>query len=849
MKTLALFLAAAFLVTIAGASANLNNSVVAYWALDGSVSDSSGNARSLTAESGSNYDTGKIRQGGNISTSTTTFSRADEAALRPNQITISSWVRYNQIIGAANYPSIVDRLTTSSDGYRFLFNGDTGKWYFGVAVSGTEHTAVSTTTPLNNTWYHIVATYDGETLRVYVNGVQEGANTAPSGNIQYSAGSTALGVGRRYFGTAWTTNGTMDEVAIWSRALNATEVGQLYNGGLGNNFYNPISTTLTINASNSYNGSIITTFNASVTWNGTTTDYTTTNGTIITTSIVNSTFPANVTVNAANYFSFTVTGVTGTTLQANLTQAVAGFRATEIITGNNVTNFTVCAPLQCATGSNPTLNLSAGNYSVNFSAPGWFTQNFTISVGALTSQNYTLSGVHQYRLNITAQSVGNGTRDPVFAATVTSGLFNYSFTGTTNTTNITIPWTNDTNINISIYNASFLSATSRLYNTSNHTGSLPVLLNVTISSFTTNTINFIIFSEQNNTIINTSTINVFVTGTINSYNYTTTNGILNTTILTPDTYVITYGGSGWTQRQVIYTLINQTYNIIPLYLLSSSSSFVIETFYQNQNFQHLQGTNVTLLKKNLSGTNYYTVYGCVADANGRCVMNVEIPSTTYRITYSYNDFTGSSGDIQFTINDVTTGRTFFINTVNNTLAPTFQWNTLGQTAAISFQRTNNTYNGIVRFTVNNPSLVASNACLYVYSQVGLTRNLLNSGCTTASSVVSLDVFANASGSDSLYAQGYVTVSGVEYLIAQNSFQTNTSDLNQAGRRLSLWAVVIAVSLTMVLMFTWNPIAPPFIIGIVLYVFASVGLLYIPVGAVVSLIIMAFIMVLVMGKKT
>lgn len=611
---------------------------------------------------------------------------------------------------------------------------------------------------------------------------------------------------------------------------------------------------LRINATDFYNGTSLTAFNATVQWNGTTINYSTTNGTIITTALVNSTLPANITFTPTqtNYFAIsqTFTGYTNNTLQANATPwtlvrlrdaynntNLTTFTATYNGTTYNTSTGTVSVPIL---GSSTTLTLSATNYFSNVTTPAGtpFLQTLNATIVPWTLVRvFALNGtiINNFSVNYTNYA---NLSESVIVITTNGIAF--------------VPLFNAT-YNVTVFNAG--QGAINYSRESRNVIANPYDQAENFTLFLTNTVTFLVYNELNNIIINTtnnpnaSTINIFLTGTIASYNYTTTNGSINASLILPDNYVVTFGGTGWTQRQTLFTLVNQSINQINLFLIPSNTAYTLETFFQNQNFQPVAGANVTLLKKNLSGTNYYTVYGCTADAGGRCVMSVDIPSTTYRISYSFGSFTGSSGDLQFTLNDVTTGRTFFINTVNNTLAPVFQWNTIGQTTAISFLRTNNTYNGVVRLTLNNPSLLATQACMNVYAVVGNTRSLVNSSCTPASSVVSLDVGALPSGADSLYAQAYVTIGGADFLIAQNSLQTNTGEISQAGRRLTLWAVVIGVALTMVLMFTWNPIAPPFIIGIVLYVFASVGLLYIPLGVVVSLIIMAFIMVLVIGKKT
>ncbi|MEC4749970.1 LamG-like jellyroll fold domain-containing protein [Methylomicrobium sp. Wu6] len=71
-----------------------------------------------------------------------------------------------------------------------------------------------------NTWTHLVATYDGQYQRLYVNGV-EVDNSAQSGLIQQSTGVLRIG-GNSQWGEYF--KGYIDEVRIYNRALTATEI-------------------------------------------------------------------------------------------------------------------------------------------------------------------------------------------------------------------------------------------------------------------------------------------------------------------------------------------------------------------------------------------------------------------------------------------------------------------------------------------------------------------------------------------------------------------------------------------------------------------------------------------------
>ncbi|MFA6095874.1 MAG: LamG domain-containing protein [Candidatus Paceibacterota bacterium] len=105
-----------------------------------------------------------------------------------------------------------------------------------VRVGGAYHAVTAPLSSItNNKWHHVMATYDGETSVMYLDGVQTGSNATPSGAIQYAT-TNPLCIGREPSGTACDQftdlfNGALDEIRVYNRALSASEVKRLYNLG------------------------------------------------------------------------------------------------------------------------------------------------------------------------------------------------------------------------------------------------------------------------------------------------------------------------------------------------------------------------------------------------------------------------------------------------------------------------------------------------------------------------------------------------------------------------------------------------------------------------------------------
>jgi hydrogenase maturation factor HypE len=102
--------------------------------------------------------------------------------------------------------------------------------YFNAATdsSGEKGTVGSTALPLN-TWSHLAGTYDGATLRLYVNGVLA-ASQPYTGSIITSSGALRLG-GNAVWGEYFT--GRIDEVRIYNRALSQSEIQVDMNTAVG----------------------------------------------------------------------------------------------------------------------------------------------------------------------------------------------------------------------------------------------------------------------------------------------------------------------------------------------------------------------------------------------------------------------------------------------------------------------------------------------------------------------------------------------------------------------------------------------------------------------------------------
>lgn len=124
---------------------------------------------------------------------------------------------------------IFKEKSTGIGAYQLFYWKNNDRFEAETRVSGTNYEAVSSSGVNTGQWYHLFATYDGETLRLYVDGEEVDNNTSPSGNIDDNTGP--LGVGARVSSPTWAEfDGKIDDVRIYPYALSQTEIMELFQG-------------------------------------------------------------------------------------------------------------------------------------------------------------------------------------------------------------------------------------------------------------------------------------------------------------------------------------------------------------------------------------------------------------------------------------------------------------------------------------------------------------------------------------------------------------------------------------------------------------------------------------------
>jgi hypothetical protein len=202
-------------------------SQVACWHMEGNINDASGNGNNGTTTGDPSWMPGHAGQA-------LLLNGLSQNAIVPHSgtlnitgaITLAAWIRP----GKKALQSIISKeIYQGTSGYGLSLSSDNLVFVrFGHA--GSSYRLASTSTyPIDNiTWMHVAATFDGAYIRLYINGIQENVGSMV---IPIDSNALDLAIGSESPGGASPNyyNGTLDDVYIYNRALDSTEIQTLAN--------------------------------------------------------------------------------------------------------------------------------------------------------------------------------------------------------------------------------------------------------------------------------------------------------------------------------------------------------------------------------------------------------------------------------------------------------------------------------------------------------------------------------------------------------------------------------------------------------------------------------------------
>jgi hypothetical protein len=216
----------------------IQSNLVSYWKFDeGSGTQAMDSAGSNHGSiSGATWTGGKVGGALNFDGSNDYVDCGDIAAVDGTRgLTIMAWINTDSI----SAQKLVSRKGEDYPPYYFWVRSDY-TIFFGIYRSYTAYTAQTTETIIPNEWFFVAGTYDGETVRTYIDGVERATNTSPSGPTNSNGFSVQIGSAYPEYPTAW-FDGKIDEVVIYNRAVSADEIMRFYENGLsGRDYIDPL---------------------------------------------------------------------------------------------------------------------------------------------------------------------------------------------------------------------------------------------------------------------------------------------------------------------------------------------------------------------------------------------------------------------------------------------------------------------------------------------------------------------------------------------------------------------------------------------------------------------------------
>jgi hypothetical protein len=184
------------------------------------LTDRTGNGRTGTISGAAWSPSGKF--GGALSfdgvNDWVTVSDANSLDLTTG-MTLEAWV-FPTASGGGSWRNVIIKQRPNGEVYNLYSNADTNVPVVYAARSGSLTDARGTAALPLNTWKHLATTYDGATLRLYVDGVQVGSRPM-TGAMVTSTGVLRIG-GNSVWGEFF--QGRIDEIRIYNRALTAEQI-------------------------------------------------------------------------------------------------------------------------------------------------------------------------------------------------------------------------------------------------------------------------------------------------------------------------------------------------------------------------------------------------------------------------------------------------------------------------------------------------------------------------------------------------------------------------------------------------------------------------------------------------
>ena len=483
--------------------------------------------------------------------------------------------------------------------------------------------------------------------------------------------------------------------------------------------------TFDVTLNDLYTGSAITAFNVTA-WNETFREQLdTTNGTVSFLTRGNGSF--NIAVDAPGYFNLSYFRVNSSLAFNSLVyQSIIIINATEKISGNPISSFTIWATSQRNVTTNGTavLYVANGSYTINAASSGY--TNSSVTVGTVlkgkVSANVTFGSS-----NLTILAYEFFTNATILNFTVTIVDLNgttFSETGSSNNTG---------KLDFAVINRTFnvsINAKGYAISSANITVNSQTII-YKFSLHTENSVSATMLDEGGGTLLNGTTVSLLFDATGFYQTYSTSNGTLFVSNLPEGVYTLTASATGFATRQKSVNIITQSHHDVEFRLANLSSS-LLRTF----TVQDASGNNVNNVSMEFSrrqnGT-YVLISTFYTDFAGE-VQIALANNAEYKVVLTRSGF--NSQEITVIPTSTTTAYTITLSEA----APTFSndlggwsYKLLPAQSAITYSNTS------FNVTLSNPTSKVENWGIRAFTDINLCHNQ-NCESSGSSSVTQREIF-------------------------------------------------------------------------------------------------------------
>mgnify|MGYP003146004911 CR=1 FL=1 len=399
---------------------------------------------------------------------------------------------------------------------------------------------------------------------------------------------------------------------------------------------------ITINAVDLYDGAAVNNFTVVIFNDTAVITNSTTTGTLTFANLTNGNYSVDIIKinDSGGYFNQSFVSVNvSSDFTVRLFQTILHVNMSEVISGTQILNFDVSAPLQKNTSNSSgfaNLFLRAGDYNLSLDAATHLTTSDNVSLQALEERTITFE-MGTANITVTATEAIGGSTISQFRASIL--LLSTGFGQTIETINGTavfkaIAGTFNVSINASGFNKDFEIIT---VSTSNN------FPNVSFSLFSVNTINITIIDEENNEIINYTPTTIIFTHEYAQFTNITTNGKMFVDTLFDGLWDLIASTPFHDQRHYFFTITPDVHTNLNIYLLNTSNGESKTFNIKNQEDQGIEGVLITI--SNQINNTFVTVAQKFSDFAGQAVIFLR-SDREYRFTVEAEGFTTKVFDLE-----------------------------------------------------------------------------------------------------------------------------------------------------------------------------------------------------------